>query len=224
MGWRSRATVIALMSSALCLLGSKSASATPKPDVCDPDSPGANTGLEVVSDLRGVDFSKYFANLLTTIVKNWPSVIPIEARGPGMKKGCSTIEFSISSDGSVGGMKVTASSGDEELDRASSLAISISAPFDSLPNGYARPEVVVRLRFLYNPDRRVEKVAISDAIRGRTTVTAKVVSVTGSDSPSTLYAPLPSYTARAIQEQKGGTVLISILVDKIRWRKSCTSS
>jgi TonB family protein len=161
MGWRLRVTVTLLMSFSLCLLAQKTPSTTTKPAVCDPDSLGANTGLEVVSDLGGVDFTKYFADVLATVKKNWPSLIPNEARPPAMKKGCSVIEFSISSDGRVGGMKLTASSGDEKLDHASWLAISNSAPFSALPRGYARPSVVVRFHFYYNPDRKNAKATFN---------------------------------------------------------------
>ena len=215
MGWRWRATAITLMSLGLYLPAQESPSATPKPAVCAPDSLSASSGLQVVSDLGGVDFTKYLADLLTTVRKNWPSVIPIEARGPAKKKGCSAIEFSISSHGDVGGLTVIASSGDEQLDRASWLAISTSAPFAPLPSGYRQPEVVLRFHFLYNPDRRAYKHAPSESIRARTLVTASIISLTGgTTSPPTLYAPLPSYTERAIQGQRRGTVLISLMVNK----------
>ncbi|MGH9545977.1 MAG: TonB family protein [Terriglobales bacterium] len=139
----------------------------------------------------------------------------MEARGPAKKKGCSAIEFSVSSHGDVGGRKVIASSGDEQLDRASWLAISNSAPFAPLPSGYLQPEIVLRFHFFYNPDWRVYKHALSESIRARTSVTASVISSTGrAGSPQTLYAPLPSYTERAIQGQRRGTVLISLLVNK----------
>lgn len=215
MGWRWRATATTVMCLGLYLPAQESPSATPKPAVCDPDSLGANTGLEVVSDLAGVDFTKYLADLVTTVRRNWPSVIPIEARPPVKKRGCSAIEFSVSSYGDVGGMRVTASSGDEELDRASRLAISNSTPFAPLPRGYPKPEIVLRFHFVYNPDWGIYKRALSESIRARTLVTASIISLTGrAGSPQTLYAPLPSYTERAIQGQRRGTVLISLLVNK----------
>ncbi len=215
MGWRSRATAIAVMSLGFFLLAQESPSTPQKPAVCDPDSLGADTGLEVVSDLGGVDFTKYLADLLVTVRKNWPAVIPIEARPPAKKKGCSAIEFSVLSNGDVGGLRVTASSGDEKLDRASWLAISSSAPFAPLPRGYPHPEIVLRFHFFYNPDPGVAKRALTEGMGVRTSVTASVVSLTGgTTSPQTLYAPLPSYTERAIQGQRRGTVLISLVVNK----------
>ena len=215
MGWRWRATAITLMSLGLYLPAQESPSATPKPAVCDPDSLGASSGLEVVSDLGGVDFTKYLADLLATVRKNWPSVIPIEARSPAKKKGCSAIEFSVSSHGDVGGLTVIASSGDEQLDRASWLAISSSAPFAPLPRGYPHPEIVLRFHFFYNLDPGAARRALSESISARTSVTASVISLTGgTTSPQTLYAPLPSYTERAIQGQRQGTVMISLVVNK----------
>ena len=87
MGWRSRATAIAVMSLSFFLLAQESPSKLQKPAVCDPDSLGANTGLEVVSDLGRRGVHEYLADLLITVRKNWPAVVPIEARPPAKKKG-----------------------------------------------------------------------------------------------------------------------------------------
>ena len=71
--------------------------------------------LEILSDTQGVDFGPYLQRILQDVKENWYRIIPESAQ---MKKGKLAIEFAITKDGQVAGMKLVATSGDTALDRA----------------------------------------------------------------------------------------------------------
>src|SRR5205807_3238808 len=70
--------------------------------------------LDILSDTQGVDFGPYLQRILQDVKTNWYLLIPVSAE---MKKGKLAIEFAITKDGQVAGMKLVASSGDVALDR-----------------------------------------------------------------------------------------------------------
>src|SRR5438132_1624455 len=70
-----------------------------------------------------------------------------------MKKGKLAIEFAITKDGQVAGMKLVASSGDVALDRAAWGGITGSNPFPPLPTDFGGQYLSLRFRFYYNPDK-----------------------------------------------------------------------
>jgi len=72
-----------------------------------------------------------------------------------MKKGLVVIEFSISKDGKVQGMKLAFGSGDITLDRAAWGAIANAAPLPNLPAEFAGDSLKIRTRFYYNPDKNI---------------------------------------------------------------------
>jgi TonB family protein len=106
--------------------------------------------LEVLSDTQGVDFGPYLQRVLHDVKMNWYSLIPESAQ---MKKGNLGIEFAITKDGKVAGMKLVASSGDIPLDRAAWGGITASNPFPPLPSDFTGPYLALRFRFFYNPSK-----------------------------------------------------------------------
>ena len=131
-----------------------------------------------------------------------------------MKNGCSVIEFSIMRDGSVEDMKFISASDSEQLNHASWQGITKSVPFSALPVGYARPNVVVRFHFYYNPDWGLAKTTVSGIARANTSITATVIGLEETSPPRALYTPFPLYPERAIHAKRQGTVLISLIVNK----------
>jgi TonB family protein len=105
--------------------------------------------LEVLSDTQGVDFGPYLARILQEVKENWYRLIPESAV---MKKGKLAIEFAITKDGKVAGMKLTDSSGDVSLDRAAWGGITASNPLPPLPSEFGGQYLALRVRFYYNPD------------------------------------------------------------------------
>ena len=110
-------------------------------------------GFEILSDTMGVDFGPYMDRLKFTIQKHWDPLIPESALPPIMRKGVVLIEFSITKDGRVMGMKLISGSGDVSLDRAAWGAITSAIPLASLPKDFAGDYLQIRARFYYNPDK-----------------------------------------------------------------------
>jgi TonB family protein len=110
--------------------------------------------LDVMSDTMGVDFGPYLARVLHDVRQNWYMLIPEVARAPLMKKGKVSIDFVITKDGRVDGMRLTqdGSSGDTALDRAAWGGITASNPFPPLPTEFRGQYLALRFHFLYNPD------------------------------------------------------------------------
>jgi TonB family protein len=106
--------------------------------------------LEILSDTQGVDFGPYLQRVLHDVRQNWYSAIPESAE---MKHGSLIIEFAITKDGKVAGMKLVTSSGDVPLDRAAWAGIVGSDPFPALPTDFGGPYLALRFRFFYNPTK-----------------------------------------------------------------------
>jgi TonB family protein len=107
-------------------------------------------GLEVLSDTQGVDFGPYLQRVLHDVRENWYIHIPPSAE---MKHGSLVIEFAITKDGKVAGMKLVTSSGDIPLDRAAWAGIVGSDPFPALPTDFGGPYLALRFKFFYNPTK-----------------------------------------------------------------------
>jgi TonB family protein len=131
---------------------------------CSASRPGS--AIEVLSDTQGVDFGPYLQGVSEAVRKNWHRAIPESAQ---MKHGKVVIEFAITKDGSVRGMKlvppsgevvglrIPSSSGDVSLDRAAWAGITGSNPFPPLPSEFGGQSIVLRMRFSYNPDKTEPK-------------------------------------------------------------------
>jgi TonB family protein len=107
--------------------------------------------LDILSDTQGVDFGPYLQRILHDVKENWYRAIP-ESALMG-KKGKLAIEFAITRNGQVAGMKLIATSGDDPLDRAAWAGITASNPFPPLPGEFTGPYLALRFRFYYNPDK-----------------------------------------------------------------------
>jgi TonB family protein len=106
--------------------------------------------LDILSDTQGVDFGPYLQRIVQEVRQNWYNAIPESAQ---MKKGKLAIEFAITKDGHVAGMKLVATSGDIPLDRAAWAGITASNPFPPLPTDFGGQYLALRFRFYYNPSK-----------------------------------------------------------------------
>ncbi|MGB8988902.1 MAG: TonB family protein [Candidatus Sulfotelmatobacter sp.] len=112
---------------------------------------GAQMGpFEILSDTMGVDFGPYLQRVLHDVRQNWYNAIPESAQ---FKHGNLIIEFAITKDGKVAGMKLVSPSGDSPLDRAAWAGIVGSDPFPPLPSEFGGQFLALRFRFYYNPTK-----------------------------------------------------------------------
>ncbi len=241
MKWALQSAIALLLCSSL-LQARGSASLQPTPTRCDPDSLPPPTPLELASDPHGVDFGPYLKGVLPAIKRHWYSRIPDEAREPLMKKGCVIIEFAILKEGKLDEVRISAASGDSQLDDAALQAIALSSPFPPLPVE-SKESVKVRFQFYYNPSSSTFRKRSSSTtnlspspaamansavpteesgrsptltINGpplRPLVTTDIVSLGGA-SPRGLYTPLPSFAPRVDPSAQHGVVLLSLVVTK----------
>ncbi|PYX58126.1 MAG: hypothetical protein DMG73_11100 [Acidobacteria bacterium] len=110
----------------------------------------AASQLDVLTDTMGVDFGPYLSRVVLNVKQHWYSLIP---EGAQWKKGKVAIDFVILKDGTVAGMKLQGSSGDVALDRPAWGSITVSNPFEPLPQDFHGQYLGLRFRFYYNPDK-----------------------------------------------------------------------
>jgi len=102
---------------------------------------GMGTGVEVLSDMQGVDFGPYIRRILADIKRTWIPLIPEEARPPLNKQGETLIRFTINLDGS---------SQDTAIDRACWGGITGVGQFPPLPANFHGPNLELRIDFYTN--------------------------------------------------------------------------
>src|SRR5262249_24574980 len=109
--------------------------------------------LEITTDTQGVDFGPYLQRVLHDVKQNWYNIIPESAMAPILKKGKVTIDFAITKNGQVAGLRYVYGSGDVALDRAQYGGTTASNPFPPLPSEFTGQYLGLRFRFIYNPDK-----------------------------------------------------------------------
>jgi TonB family protein len=116
-------------------------------------NPTATIGpVDVLSDTMGVNFDRYFQQVLHDIRLNWHNNIPESAKAPIMKKGKLTIRFAILKNGKIARMKLVARSGDFAFDHGAWAGITNSNPFPPLPSAFPGEYLELRMTFCYNAD------------------------------------------------------------------------
>ena len=115
--------------------------------------PTARMGpMEITTDTLGVDFGPYLQRVLHDVKQHWYEIIPESAMPPLLKKGRVSIEFAITKNGQVAGLRYVSGSGDVALDRAAYGGITASNPFPPLPSEFRGSYLGLRFTFFYNPD------------------------------------------------------------------------
>ena len=111
--------------------------------------PGAGSGVQILSDTQGVDFSAWLARWHYITEHTWDPLIPDEVNPPILKQGVVAIRFKVLPSGQVVDMTLDGRSGDTGLDRAAWGAISGSS-YPNLPREFHGPYIELRAYFLYN--------------------------------------------------------------------------
>ncbi len=103
--------------------------------------------VEVLTDTRGVDFTRYVAKVKSRVQENWFALTPLAAE---WEKGKVVLEFFILKDGSVAGLKIVQSSNQPMLDRPAYGSVTGSNPFPPLPADFQGPYLGLRFSYYYN--------------------------------------------------------------------------
>jgi hypothetical protein len=117
---------------------------------------GANLGggMEVLSDMQGVDFSQWLRRMHDDVERNWEPLLPEETEAPILKQGDTYIRVKILPDGSIGDMHLDGSSHDVAIDKSCWGSIVSEGQFPPLPRLFHGPFLELRLHYMVN--KRVE--------------------------------------------------------------------
>ncbi len=168
----------------------------------------------ILSDTRGVDFGPYLARIIYIVRRNWLAVIPESARQG--EKGRTGVVFEILKDGSVPQLRLVASSGSDDLDRAAFNGIHASVPFPPLPADFTGNHLVLQFIFLYNiAPGGVGYGKVGGLGPGEGGGFGGGAYSVGGDisAPIPIYKPEPAYTEEARKAKYEGTVVLWIVVD-----------
>jgi TonB C terminal len=113
-----------------------------------PRSPG--TGVEILSDTRGVDFGPYLKHAFQMIKDTWFPLIPEEARPPIKAPAETVIRFTIGPDGKISAMHLDGGTRQAKFDRAAWGGIIGVGQFPPLPPDFNGPDLELRIHFLVN--------------------------------------------------------------------------
>jgi hypothetical protein len=114
--------------------------------------PGAGTGgIEVLSDMQGVDFNGWLQRWHRETERTWDPLIPDEVNPPILKSGMVAIRFKVLPNGRLmdGSMMLEGRSGDVALDRAAWGALT-GSNYPPLPRDFHGPYLELRAYFMYN--------------------------------------------------------------------------
>lgn len=113
-------------------------------------SPGKHgSNVELLSDPMGVDFRPYVLQILSTVRRNWFTVMPESAKS-GRARGKVVVQFAIANNGAVTKAVFAAQSGTDTLDRAAVASISLSNPFPPRPVEFRGSVIRLQFTFTYN--------------------------------------------------------------------------
>jgi hypothetical protein len=115
---------------------------------------GLGTGVDVLSDMQGVDFNPYLQKIMREIYETWLPLIPEEARPPLNKQGETQIRFIILPDGRIGGMALEGSTHDDAINKSCWGSITGVGQFPALPSQFHGPNLELRIHYLVNKEPR----------------------------------------------------------------------
>jgi hypothetical protein len=113
---------------------------------------GANLGggMEVLSDMQGVDFSAWLRRMHDDVQRNWEPLLPVETEAPILKQGETYIRVKILPDGTIADMHLDGSSHDVAIDKSCWGSITSEGQFPPLPHQFHGPYLELRLHYMVN--------------------------------------------------------------------------
>jgi hypothetical protein len=121
-----------------------------------PTGKGGNVGegVDVLSDMQGVDFSEYIRRVRMELYRNWIPLLPEETEPPLSKQGETIIRFKILPNGQIGNMVLEGRSGDVAIDKAAWGSIISEGQFSPLPTQFHGDNLELRFYFTVNKEVR----------------------------------------------------------------------
>jgi len=119
-----------------------------------PSRSDKQAGVEVLSDMQGVDFSEYLRRLKADIYRNWIPLLPVETEPPLSKQGETYIRFTILPDGRIGDMHLEGSTHDDAINKAAWGSITSEGQFPPLPKQFHGPNLELRFLYMVNEPQR----------------------------------------------------------------------
>jgi outer membrane biosynthesis protein TonB len=121
-----------------------------------PTGKGGNVGegVDVLSDMQGVDFSEYIRRVRMELYRNWIPLLPEETEPPLSKQGETIIRFKILPNGQIGNMVLEGRSGDVAIDKAAWGSIVSEGQFAPLPKQFHGDNLELRFYFMVNREVR----------------------------------------------------------------------
>lgn len=110
-------------------------------------------GVEILSDVHGVDVHPYVKRIVKLIYKNWVKLMPPEARSPELVEAQAVIRFRILPDGHIGAMFLDSSSHNDVISRSCWDAITSVNQFPALPTAMGSKSLELRIHFYVNTPR-----------------------------------------------------------------------
>ena len=107
-------------------------------------------GMEVLSDMQGVDFSAWLRRMHDDVLRNWEPLLPEETEAPILKQGETYVRVKILPDGTIGDMHLDGSSHDVAIDKSCWGSITSEGQFPPLPKQFHGPYLELRLHYMVN--------------------------------------------------------------------------
>ena len=110
-------------------------------------------GSEILSDTQGVDFTAWQRRFERGTMNAWVPLLPEEIQPPLSKRGETYLIITILPDGTIGDLKLEASSHDDAINRSCWGSIVTQGKLPPLPKDFHGPNIVIRVHYLVNMDR-----------------------------------------------------------------------
>jgi TonB family protein len=104
------------------------------------------------------DLRPYVEVLKKKVQENWYKRVPQSTRGPELKQGNVTVEFSIERSGRIIDETIASTSGDTDLDNAALTALRKTKP-PPFPSTIRGDHLRMRFKFEYNPSSHLSKIS-----------------------------------------------------------------
>jgi len=106
--------------------------------------------FEILTNIKGYDLGPYIDNVRSIVRDEWYAANNQVVKKPTYRRGTVAAEFIIARSGEIQNLKITESSGEDDLDKAVAQALEKVSPLPELPKGLTAKQLEMRFHFFYN--------------------------------------------------------------------------